>query len=137
MSKRVVKVANRRKTPDKFLELCQQVAARNTTLGAASPFADGSIVDMAEFADVLSRASTARAKALELYAEAEARMYESRSLMGFTTGQTSITPGTLYHLLGKIKKLLLVLETENPEELSLWGFDVTVREAKNRGKKKV
>lgn len=136
MSKRITNISVYRRNPDKFLELCQAVTAYNATLGAASPFATGDFVDMAAFAQTVGKAQAAREKALALYAEAEAAMYESRQLMGFNAGQTTITPGTLYHQIGQIKKLLLVLETQNPEALSVWGFDVTVKTAKNRGKKK-
>lgn len=136
MSKRITKLNLPRFKPEKYLELCTKVKNYNTTLGAASPFADGSIVDMAEFNNLLSRANDARQKALDLYAEAEARMYESRQLMGFAKGQTSQTNGTLNYMLCKIKNLLLVLENENPEALSVWGFDVTIKTAKPRGKKK-
>lgn len=136
MSKRTTKVALYLRHPDKFIKLCQAVVEHNTALGAASPFATGDFVDMAAFAQTLTKASSARQKALELYAEAEAAMYESRQLMGFNKGQTATTAGTLYNQLCLIKKLLLVLETENPEALSVWGFDVTVKTAKARGKKK-
>jgi hypothetical protein len=33
--------------------------------------------------------------------------------------------------------MLLILNEENPEALSSWGFDITVRQAKSRGKKKL
>jgi hypothetical protein len=137
MGRRTVRINLQTGNPDKFLELCKAIVEHNDALGASSPLASGDIIDMAAYSNTLAQAVEARESALELYARAEAAMAQSRQLMGMAPGQSSTTPGTLYNLTLQIKKLLLVLETENPEALSHWGFDVVIRMAKSRGKKKV
>lgn len=137
MGRRTVRINLQTGNPEKFLELCKAIVEYNDALGASSPLASGDIIDMAAYSNTVAQAVEARERALELYAQAEAAMAQSRQLMGRAPGQSSTTPGTLYYSTLQIKKLLLVLETENPEALSPWGFDVVIRTAKSRGKKKV
>ena len=135
MARRTIKITLKPQNSENFLELCQTLSEQNATLGAASPLADGSVTDMAAYNDLLTRASQKREEALELYAAAHAAMYESRVLIGTATGQTINTPDTLFYHTARIKKYLLVLNNENPEALSPWGFDVVVREARRPKRK--
>jgi len=136
MSRRTTHVKVNPNLSKSFLELCEAIIARHNQLGAASPFADGSIINMTDYTDRATRARQKREEALELYAAAEAAMYESRQLIGATPGQTVLTEGTLYNQTINAKKILLVLNRQNPEALSPWGFDVVVRMAKKGGPKK-
>jgi hypothetical protein len=136
MSRRTINVKVEPANSEKFLELCEAIIAHHTLLGAASPFADGTIVNMTNYTDRATRARQKREEALELYAAAEAAMYESRQLIGVAPGQTVLTEGTLYNQTINAKKILLVLNRTNPEALSPWGFDVVVRIAKKTGPKK-
>ncbi len=136
MSRRLTRIKIEKRNPDEFLKLCQAIVDYNTLLGAASPFADGTIVIMTQYADRATRARQKREEALEHYAIAEAAMFESRQLMGDAPGQSVTTEGTLYNLTVNVKKLLLVLNRTNPEALSLWGFDVVVSTSKKTGPKK-
>ena len=124
-----------KRQPEKLLTLSEEVVEHNTTLGAASPLANGDVVDMTEFSALVAEARKQRNLAEEYYAMAHVAMNESRVLLGMAAGQTVNTPDTVRYLLNKIKKILLVLNNENPEALSPWGFDVVVREARNRKRK--
>lgn len=137
MSRRTITAKLPIKNPDKFLTICESIVQRNNHLGPASPFADGDMVDMAEFANKVAQARAKREEALELHARAESLMGESRALLGINPGQSSLSNGTLYFDTAKMVKLLKVLNTENPEAISLWGLDVVVKTAKSRGKKKL
>jgi hypothetical protein len=136
MSRRNIHIYIGKGKPDDFLKLCEAIVEQNTALGAASPFADATLVDMTKYATLTARARQKREEALEYYALAQAAMFESRQIMGKTPGQTVDTEGTLYNLTVNVKKLLLVLNRTNPEELSLWGFDVVVSTGKKTGPKK-
>ena len=136
MARRTIKINLQARNPEKFLTLCEAIVTKNTTLGPSSPLADGELLDMVQYADQMSRAKALREKALEHYALAEAAMYESRNLIGINDGQTVDTPETLLFYTNRIKKWLLALAPVNPKELSPWGFDVVVGEAKKPKRKK-
>ncbi|MBK7147353.1 MAG: hypothetical protein IPH78_00695 [Bacteroidetes bacterium] len=136
MGRRTITVKVNKDKPDAFLNLCEDIVSKNNELGASSPFADGDLVDMAVFADLVSRARARREEALEYQARAKAAMDHSRHLMGTHAGQNNDTPGTLINYALKIKKVLQVLNSENPEALSVWGFDVVVRVSKNPPRRK-
>ncbi len=136
MGRRTITVKVKKDKPDTFLTLCEDIVEQNNELGAGSPFADGDLVDMTVFADLVSRARKKRNEALEYQAKALAAMDHSRHLMGTQPGQNNDTPETLIYYALKIKKVLQVLNSENPEALSEWGFDVVVRVSKNPPKRK-
>ena len=136
MAKRTVNVKIEIRKPDDFLTLCEAVLEKHLALGAASPFADNDLVDMTAYQNRLTQARQKRNEALQYYAMAEAAMAQSRHLIGSHVGQYSTTPGTLLNSTLNIKKILLALNTINPEALSEWGFDVVVRLAKSPKTKK-
>lgn len=136
MAKRTTKVKIKTNKPDHFLKLCEDIVEHNTELGASSPFASGDLVNMTDYAAKVSQARQLRTEAEEHCAIARAAMARSRVILGTNGGQTSTTPGTLINMTGNIRKILLALNTVNPEALSEWGFDVVVRVAKNPGRRK-
>lgn len=136
MGKRTVTIKLSKANPEKFLTLLEDIVEQNTDLGPASPFASGDLVDMPAFAARVAAARAKRNEALQYYAQAEAAMDESRYLLGTAAGQKITTTGTCYNVSNRIKRILLSVHDDNPEELSLWGFDVVVREAKRPGRKK-
>lgn len=136
MARRTTTVKVKVNKPEDFLALCEALLAKHLALGAASPFAAGDLVDMAAFQNRLTQARQKRNEALQYYAMAEAAMAHSRHLIGSHTGQSSDTPGTLFNSTLNIKKILLALNTTNPEALSEWGFDVVVKLAKSPKRKK-
>ncbi len=135
MSRRTIHIKIQKRQPDKFLTLCEDVIEQHNEQGAASPFADGDLVDMNDYNNRVTLARQERNKALEHYAIAETAMAKSRQLIGSEPGQYSTTPDTLINTTLNIKKILLALNTVNPEALSLWGFDVVVRIARSPKKK--
>lgn len=136
MARRTTSVKVKVNKPEEFLALCEAVLAKHLALGAASPFAGGDLVDMAAYQDRLTQARQKRNEALQYYAMAEAAMAHSRHLMGCHIGQSSDTPGTLLNSTLNIKKILLALNTTNPEAVTEWGFEVVVRLAKSPQRKK-
>lgn len=136
MARRTVNVKIEIRKPEDFLALCEAVLEKHLALGAASPFAAGDLVDMTDYQNRLTQARQKRNEALEYYAMAEAAMAQSRHLIGSHTGQYSTTPGTLLNSTLNIKKILLALNTINPEALSEWGFNVVVGLAKSPKSKK-
>lgn len=136
MAKRTVNVKIEIRKPDDFLTLCEAVLAQHLALGAASPFAGNNLVDMDAYQTRVIKAREKREEALQYYAMAEAAMAQSRHLIGSHTGQNSTTPGTLLNSTLNIKKILLALNTVNPEAVSEWGFEVVVRLAKSPKTKK-
>lgn len=135
MSRRTTQVKVRINKPDIFLKLCEDILEQHNEQGADSPFADGDLIDMTDYNERVTLARQERNKALEHYAIAETAMAKSRQLIGSEPGQYSTTPDTLISTTLNIKKILLALNTVNPEALSLWGFDVVVRIARSPKKK--
>lgn len=136
MARRNIQIKIRINKPDDFLTLCEAVLAHHLALGAASPFAGNTLVDMDAYQTRVIKAREKREEALQYYAMAEAAMAQSRHLIGSHTGQNSTTPGTLLNSTLNIKKILLALNTVNPEAVSEWGFEVVVRLAKSPKSKK-
>lgn len=136
MARRTVRVNIHIKQADKFLELCQKINDSHFLMGAMSPLADGFVVNMTQYKKLIADAKSARERALQLYEEAEKAMKESYTLIGTAKGQTSDTPNTLYNATKRIKQFLLATQSQNPEKISSWGFDVTVGQAKPKGKHK-
>jgi len=136
MAKRVTRIKLPIRDPETFLTLCEDIVEQNNELGATSPFAGDDLVNMTKYADRVTLARQKRTEALEHYAIAEAAMGHYRELVGIHKGQDIQTIGTLYNVTANIKKILLAINNVNPEALSLWGFDVVVRSAKNPGRRK-
>lgn len=136
MARRTVKVELYVKQADKFLDLCQTINDNHELMGRMSPLADGFVVNMTQYKQLLQKARLARERALQLYAEAERAMKESYTAIGTAKGQTSDTPNTLYNATKRIKQFLLTTQSENPTNIKTWGFDVVVGQAKPKGKHK-
>lgn len=64
---------------------------------------------------------------LPLVGVAQASNELARNLCGSGEGQNSLTPGTLYHNVLRVRDLLLTVHTGNEEQLGLWGYDVRVK----------
>lgn len=136
MSRRTTVIKLEVKSPDTFLTLCESVVEYNQQLGAASPLAGDNLVDMTDFEQRVQLARETREKAILLYAEAESLMSQSRNLIGSAAGQSSTTSGTLYCYMVTIKKLLLAIYTQNPMELTMWGFNVVMKTARSPKRRK-
>ncbi len=136
MSKRTIRIKLEVKNPNKFLKLCKNIVDYHLQQGVNSPFTGTMPVNMADYANLLNRATQKREEALEYYAKAEAAMQESRMLIGTDLGQTLNTGPSLYSLTNLIKRYLLVIYDSTPDTLSLWGFNVVIGTAKFIGRRK-
>ena len=136
MPKKTVRITNPTGYVNDLTHLIERVWQQHVTLGASSPFAASSIIDMTKYEALMTEALEKRARAIELHAEAEALMGESRNLLGIGAGQKIHTEGTLYNLLNKIKHLLLIKHSGVEEDLSPWGFNVVIGSSSVGAKKK-
>jgi hypothetical protein len=121
--------------PDDFTKLLKSVREQHAQLGSSSPLFNSTVVDMAAFDAKTTQALALREEAQKLYAQAQARMQDSRVLMGLDEGQTINTEGTLYYMLDLVKRTLLTHYPGVEETLSTWGFNVVIRHA-NVGRKR-
>lgn len=136
MAKKTLRIPLYPKQPDKFIDLMKKVVERHESEGASSPLNDPSFVDMADFKAKLLQAEALRNESIEHRAEAEAKMDEAKSILGINKGQTISNTTTLYHMLDKIKSLLLVKNSDQPKHLVVYGFDVVEDTAKGVGRPK-
>ena len=136
MPKKTVRITIPTGYPKKLAELVEKVWDRHVSLGASSPFQDDTIINMTSYEQLKTEALEKRKRALELHAEAEALMMESKVLFGTGPGQKMSNPGTLIHLLNNIKRFLLVKHSSTEEDLSPWGFNVVIGMASVGAKKK-
>ena len=123
MAKRNVKVNFPVKKPEDFIKLCNKIVERCNTMGTECPINN---VDMVSYDGLIRDISDKRNQSKDLRAQSESLMQQATDLMGFGVGQSSETPGTLYHYTTLIRDLLLVVYHGNEEELSRFGFDVVI-----------
>ncbi len=136
MPKRTVRIDIPAAYINDLAHLVERVWGHHVSLGSSSPFFDNSIVNMNRYEELMNEALSKRKRALELHAEAEALMQESRVIFGIDAGQTISTVDTLYHLLNNIKHLLKAKHAMVEHELSSWGFNVVIGSSSVGAKKK-
>lgn len=112
-----------------FIELCERISEKNEQLDASSPLPDDL---MNEFNDKLSEIINLRKSAKSKRSLAQSKFGSSRTRLGFSSQQNISTPGTLYNLLTKVRDTLDIVNRQNPEASSEWGFDVVVTEVNGR-----
>lgn len=105
-------------------KLLGKVAARNTTLGPSSPIQNdfswpAIAAQVTNITQLVKDATEADRKSQSLH-------FSALSKLGTAPNQNLQTPGTLYPQVAKVRDILLVKYQTNPEELSVWGFDVVV-----------
>lgn len=126
MPKKTVRITIPVGYANELAELVEKVWKHHISLGASSPFSGSSIIDMTRYEVLMNEALQKRKKALELHAEAEALMMDSRVAFGIDAGQTISSVDTLYHLLNNIKHFLKAKHAGREEAIGLWGFQVIV-----------
>lgn len=107
--------------PNALLELAEAIWAKHSQDGAGSVL---HVLDMDTFDAKLQQARTQRKEALEASAGAQSAQGQLKSLLGLSPGKNSRTPGSLFFDVLKVRDLLKILNSANPEALSLWGFRV-------------
>ncbi len=112
-------------SPDGLLELATAIVNKHTTDGAGTIF-PSALLDMVAMAARINTAQQLRDDAKTSDENKQAANELARNLCGYGAGQTSETYGTLYYDLTQVRDLLLVVHSLNPEQISLWGFNVVV-----------
>jgi hypothetical protein len=136
MSKITLRIPLYPKQPKKFIDLMKKVVEKHEEDGASSLLNNPDYIDMADFKAKLLQAEGLRKESLYHRAQAEIKMEESKNILGTGKGSSIDLPDTLYHMLNKIKRLLLVKFTNEPMALAEYGFDVVVDTAKGVGRPK-
>jgi len=132
MSRKFVRVDLPVGKPDSTVKLAQKIIAHNTALGVGSPFAGGTVVNMADVAAVVASIIGARTPATQNLAKKQADNEKGRKIFGIDAGQSANTTGTIYHDIIINAKWLKIKSQNNEEQASLYGFPVTVNEANGR-----
>ncbi len=110
--------------PGETAILLGKIAARNTELALDSPIQND--FNWLEVADSVTQITTMVKEAIRADRKAQSLHFGALSLMGLAANQNLQTPKTLYPLVVKVRDILLVKNQDNPEALSIWGFNVVV-----------
>ncbi len=122
-----------RKSPDKLIELNENIIERHEELGDDSPLEE---LDMAGLKNNVQQAKELRSQARDFYAKAQAMNEEARQLLGIDKGQSTFTEGTIYYMDTRIRDLLLFRFPGREEQLSTYSFNVVVSMSKLPKRKK-
>jgi hypothetical protein len=136
MARKSVRIDIPTRVVDNYIKLLSRVCDRHTLEGASSPLLNHPRINMADFEAKKNEALALRQEALELHNRAQSLMQQSRVLLGIDAGQSVNTEGTLYFTLDLIRGVLKGVHMGYEESLSEWGFNVVVKMAKARSKKK-
>lgn len=115
--------------PDAFLQLCEAVSSKHNSDPVASPL-DPAM--MASFDSLLLAAQASRHTARQQHSRGQQQLESSRIAMGFARHQNAQSPDTLNNILLQVRDLLNILNRQNPEATSQWGFDVVVGSTNGR-----
>jgi hypothetical protein len=122
--------------PDKFIQLMKDLVEKHEAMGASSPLTNNTMVDMAAFKQKLLQADALRNESIKARAEAESKMNQAKEILGTANGQTINTDHTLYYDLDLLKKYLVFKFSGALEQMSEFGFEVVVANAKGIGRPK-
>ena len=123
------------KSPDKMLDLCEDVTKKHEALGGESPIV---IVDMADFKTSHLQARADHDLGIDKHKEAEGKTQKAIRIIGTGKGQKINTEGTLYFIIGRVRSRLLDLHKNEEEQLEQWGFNIVITETLlNRPDKRV
>ncbi len=104
--------------------LLGKIAARNTALAGSSPIQTD--FNWLAIGAKVTGINLLVAEATDADRKSQSQHYSALSLLGTAPSQNLQTPGTLYPMVVKVRDILLVRFQTNPEELSVWGFNVVV-----------
>lgn len=105
------------KNPDKLIELANDIVAKHTADGAASPLSNLNMADMTTKTAVADTQNQASGKA---YRDAELAT-ENRDL---ALGADRSTQGTVNYYVAAVRDMLLGMYKGNEQKLGDWGFTV-------------
>lgn len=115
----------------KMEKLVNAILVRHTALAAGPGSPLTAQVDMALLSSQLAAAKNKRVDSQLKHGTAQALMQEADLALGIEQGQTIKTPGTVYHLIGKVRDRLLFVHNGVEEQLSTYGFNVVITEGEN------
>ncbi len=120
---RRIRVNIPRTSPDKLMHLGEAIVTKHNDMGGTSP------LDNAEVTELETAVAAARLleeEADELHAEGENLNQQADTLLGIAKGQTLQTEGTVYYIIDDVRDKLLLVNEDNEEALSEYGFKVVV-----------
>lgn len=133
MSKTVIKISLPYRSIEKMLVLSEEILERHDALGEESPLKE---IDMEKFRQRTKQARKHYEKGKALHAEAEAEIQRAYTKVGIYKGQNSRTPDTNYRDLTLIRMRLLWHFSDIPEGMSVFGFNVVIKQVMTGPKKK-
>jgi hypothetical protein len=123
--KRNVRVEIPDDTPELLLALCDAIAQKHADDGLTSILTD-SEVDMSNYVTVLGEANTLLSESISLRNTKQSQYDQALAIIGYSEGQTSETPGTLYNYNTGIRDRLLNKHPGVEEKLSEYTFKVVI-----------
>lgn len=133
MANRTVKVDIPREDPDDLITLAETIIAKHEADPANSKLSASEVLLLKQ---QVAAAKPARAKAVKMKQDLQAATEEYQLAVGTGKGQTSTTPGTVYNLVNRAKKTLLIAHEGKEEQLETYGMKVKVSLSKPRGPRK-
>lgn len=118
--------------PEELIALGQKIFAKHQQLGANSPLAAARMTTM--HANVAS-ADTKNASALDFDAKAQATRLNRDTILGIAKGQSASVPNTVLKDVTYVRDQLLIAYDGSEEQLTGFGFNVVIGEAKSPTRK--
>lgn len=115
----------------KMEKLVDAILARHVVLAAGPGSPLTGQVNTGLLASQKALAKNKRVSSQLHHGTAQALMLEANSALGTAAGQTILTPGTVYNLIGKVRDRLLFVHQRQEEQLSTYGFNVVITEGEN------
>jgi hypothetical protein len=127
MSRKTVRVDIPNGSPDDLITLGQNIMAKHTKDGAASPL---DATKMTALSAALGTAATQNQAAKDADAVAQAARQTRDTALGVADGQTATTKNTGLNLITYARDQLLIENEGTEEALQAYGFNVVVGSAK-------
>lgn len=123
--KRNVRVDIPDSTPELLLELCDAIEEKHTADAGTSVLNDSEVA-MPAFITLVGEANSLLAESASLRSTKQSQYDQALAIIGYSEGQTSETPGTLYNYNTGIRDRLLNKHPGVEEILSEYGFNVVI-----------
>jgi len=106
-----------------LLDLADAIMVKHVADGGSSPL---NTLDMTEFDTQRNTMRTDYNSAVQKHGDAESKNNQAEVNLGWADGQNSQTDGTLYSFVLQFRDKLLLVNSQNEEELTTWGFKVVI-----------
>jgi len=118
-----VRIKIPRKNIGNLLDLADSIVTKHTADGGSSPL---NSLDMPTFDTLRTDIRTDHNAAIQKHGEAESKNNQAEVNFGWADGQSSQTVGTLYFNVLQFRDKLLLVNSQNEEALTTWGFKVVI-----------